>query len=78
LGAILYIILTALLPFKQAFDHNYFNFLKNPEAHLKHYGKKLEPQAIDLIMSMLTQDPNERFSIEQILSHPWMTQECAT
>lgn len=36
-------------------------------------GAALSDDAIDLLQSMLMADPNDRLSLRQILSHPWVT-----
>eukprot|EP01119_Soliformovum_irregulare_P021612 TRINITY_DN7232_c0_g1_i1.p1 TRINITY_DN7232_c0_g1~~TRINITY_DN7232_c0_g1_i1.p1 ORF type:complete len:275 (+),score=45.06 TRINITY_DN7232_c0_g1_i1:91-915(+) len=36
------------------------------------FTKTLSPPALDLLTKMLESDPKKRFSIKQVLSHPWI------
>lgn len=70
LGVILYVMLTATMPFD---DSNIAQFLVKVEN-----GDYPEPCGVsdaakDLIGRMLEPNPSARITISEILSHPWMT-----
>lgn len=73
LGVILYIMLVGYPPFfgdtqKQIVDqivHGHYVFHESK-------WKDISNEAKDLIMNMLVVDPVKRFTIEQILAHPWV------
>lgn len=37
--------------------------------------QQVSPSVIDLLKNMLKVDPEERYSIEQVCSHPWIAQD---
>lgn len=75
LGAILYMMLTNTIPFKRAGDKYYNNFISDPASHVKHFteGKKLSKKALNLIVMMLHEDPEQRFSLEDVKDHPFLS-----
>ncbi|MBE3048630.1 protein kinase [Candidatus Bathyarchaeota archaeon] len=38
------------------------------------FNKQTDTEVVDLIDSMLVVDPEQRFTIDQCMAHPWMTQ----
>lgn len=49
------------------------NLEKNQGSSPKSSSTAPSDDAIDLLQSMLMADPNDRLSLRQILSHPWVT-----
>lgn len=47
-------------------------FLPRPQTLLVHLTN---PPTVDLIDSMLTVNPEKRFTVDQCLAHPWMTEK---
>ncbi|KAL3821047.1 hypothetical protein ACJIZ3_006952 [Penstemon smallii] len=72
-GVMLYILLTGVPPFwaeteKGIFDailRGYIDFESQPWPSISNSAK-------DLVRRMLTQDPKERITADQILEHPWI------
>lgn len=77
-AVVLFIMVTQCLPFDKAVpDDVYYNLIiKN---HSKTFwnifekeGVHLSPELKDLLLNMLQLEPHKRFSMEQILAHPWI------
>ncbi|KAF2071533.1 hypothetical protein CYY_007158 [Polysphondylium violaceum] len=80
LGAILYIILSGTPPFDDDTDEEMLSTPKLfqqivsgsyrfPERNWASISKL----ALDLVVKLLTVDPNQRYTIAQALNHPWIT-----
>lgn len=66
--------LTKIIKFSKKIEK--FNQLKEfllREEDIPIADANLSPEAIDLLRKMLKKKPFQRISIEQVLSHPWMT-----
>ncbi|KAG2223764.1 hypothetical protein INT45_003488, partial [Circinella minor] len=83
LGVMLFVTLAKTPPFYDPSSpqpatpeqHNaMLNRIKNGDYNFKgaEKWKKISEQAKDLIQKMLVVDPNERYTIKQILQHPWL------
>ena len=69
LGVILYAISAGKLPF----DHpNVIEIITLVATIEPDYPPTLSPMLTDLLKKMLTKDPNERITIEGVLTHPWL------
>jgi calcium/calmodulin-dependent protein kinase I len=74
-GVILYILLCGFPPFYE--DSTQLLFRKIQRAEFDYpspFWDETSEEAKDLINHMLVVDPEERFSIEQVLDHPWMNE----
>ncbi|KAG8743176.1 hypothetical protein FRC10_000321 [Ceratobasidium sp. 414] len=70
LGVILYCLLVGTLPF----DDDDENVMRDKIIAGQYENPDwLNPDVGDLISNILQQDPNKRYTISQILSHPWFT-----
>ena len=77
LGVILFVTLSGSFPFLhddklqlvRAIVNGHFSFYAN-----KHIWSNVSVSAKDLIRHIMVVDPRQRYSLQQILSHPWMTQ----
>eukprot|EP00002_Diphylleia_rotans_P000545 TRINITY_DN10287_c0_g1_i1.p1 TRINITY_DN10287_c0_g1~~TRINITY_DN10287_c0_g1_i1.p1 ORF type:complete len:499 (+),score=112.01 TRINITY_DN10287_c0_g1_i1:118-1614(+) len=67
-GVILYALLCGRLPFDDELIPNLFKKIKSGLFHLPGY---LSDQSRDLISRMLVVNPLERYTIDDIRSHPW-------
>ena len=76
LGVILFIIVQCLFPFAEArADDYYYKLLLS--GNLEKYwektsGSSLSPEFKDLVLRMLSHDPSQRLTIEEVAQHPWM------
>ncbi|KAH8884490.1 Pkinase-domain-containing protein [Thozetella sp. PMI_491] len=79
LGVVLYICLCGFPPFSDELYSRDFPFtlsqqIKNGRFdYPSPYWDSVGDPALDLIDSMLVVDPEKRFTVDQCLSHPWMT-----
>ena len=65
LGVVLYLMLTAQMPFLKALDRYYQILTQDSQTFMKDYCKtELTDDALDLILGMLRDDPKERLTIE--------------
>jgi serine/threonine protein kinase len=78
-GATLFVVVTGNMPLRRASldDDRYQYFIKNKkEKFWKNYVlTSVSEEFKSLINSMLSYDPSERPSLDDILSHPWMKME---
>ncbi|KAI8678433.1 hypothetical protein NCS55_00563900 [Fusarium keratoplasticum] len=80
LGVVLYICLCGFPPFSDELYSRDFPFTLSQQIksgrfdYPSPYWDSVGDPALDLIDSMLIVDPEKRFTIDQCLSHPWLTQ----
>ena len=89
-GIALYIMLSGTLPFsyknniKEKNEMNNSLSLSNNNNYELQYSiihkspkkiKKISSEARDLLQGLLNKDPNKRFTIEEILNHPWLKKD---
>ncbi|CAI4216532.1 unnamed protein product [Parascedosporium putredinis] len=80
LGVVLYICLCGFPPFSDELCSKDFPFNLRQQIrsgrfeYPSPYWDSVGDPALDLIDSMLVVDPERRFTIDQCLNHPWMTQ----
>ncbi|KAK8615284.1 hypothetical protein V6N13_069061 [Hibiscus sabdariffa] len=75
-GVMLYILLCGVPPFWAENDNGIFSeilggkvdFTSNP-------WPSISPQAKDLVKQMLTLDPKERLTAQEVLNHPWIKED---
>ncbi|CAD6186154.1 unnamed protein product [Caenorhabditis auriculariae] len=67
-GIILYALLCGQLPFDDKHVTTLFQKIRAGTYYMPHY---VEPQAADLIRSMLCVDPIKRATMKEIIHHPW-------
>lgn len=72
LGVLLYAMLCGAIPFKA---ENMLELLKVVRASPLTFPAAVSDNAKNLIKGLLTVNPYQRFSIPEILSHPWMLDE---
>jgi calcium-dependent protein kinase len=73
-GVILYVMLTGNFPFHAKKYEEVFEKILNKPFEIKHLkNSKCSLQAIDLISKLLIKNTEERFSIEEALSHDWFS-----
>ena len=74
LGIILYILINTRLPY-EADRYAESKLRKLMQMEVPFEGPRWQqanPQVVDLLKNMLKVDPEERYSIEQVCSHPWI------
>ena len=75
-AVVMFILVRGIFPFKEALKEEFFfNYLVN--KNYTDYWKKVESTYLsadcrDLLQRMLSYDPAERPSIEEISVHPWI------
>jgi len=75
-GIVLFIMLVGLPPFEWASaDDPRFRLINRGglKQLIEQWQKPISLEAIDLLQSMLREDPRERLSLFQIMHHPWVT-----
>jgi len=74
-GAVLFMMLTGAPPYqKPTPSDESFQWImagKIPEL-LEAWDRKLSPEALDLLQGMLRINPTERYTLEEVMNHPWM------
>ncbi|OAA73983.1 Serine/threonine-protein kinase domain protein [Cordyceps fumosorosea ARSEF 2679] len=81
LGVVLYICLCGFPPFSDEllsadFPYNLSQQIRSGRFdYPSPYWDSVGDPALDLIDSMLVVDPEKRFTVDQCLSHPWLTQQ---
>ncbi|KAF9879250.1 hypothetical protein CkaCkLH20_03483 [Colletotrichum karsti] len=81
LGVVMYICLCGFPPFSDELYSKDFPFTLSQQIkggrfdYPSPYWDSVGDPALDLIDSMLVVDPERRFTIDQCLNHPWMTQK---
>ena len=78
LGVMLFMILTAMEPFKKVDDIWYRRLMHDPVRAMDARKIPIDPSALDLIVKMVKFQPSERISMDQVMQHPWITAEKAT
>ncbi|KAG7050610.1 CAMK/RAD53 protein kinase [Colletotrichum scovillei] len=80
LGVVLYICLCGFPPFSDELYSKEFPYTLSQQIksgrfdYPSPYWDSVGDPALDLIDSMLVVDPERRFTVDQCLNHPWMTQ----
>ena len=84
LGVVLYAILIGNLPFDIGFSErcehvDYISFhssvlnaIVNKEFNMDSAWESIPAGAKDLIRNLLVKDPNERYTVDEVLKHPWI------
>uniref|UniRef100_A0A6T8AW03 Protein kinase domain-containing protein n=1 Tax=Prymnesium polylepis TaxID=72548 RepID=A0A6T8AW03_9EUKA len=78
LGVLLYVILSGCSPFNGEEEEQLLKLVA--EAKYEFYEKEWEhisAEAKELISKLLVVDPNERYTMEQVVAHPWLTDAVA-
>eukprot|EP00806_Schmidingerella_arcuata_P000006 Macronucleus_1002.p1 GENE.Macronucleus_1002~~Macronucleus_1002.p1 ORF type:complete len:302 (+),score=87.86 Macronucleus_1002:1-906(+) len=77
LGIILYTLISSHLPFEadQYTTENMVNLIECEIPFDKPEWQNISPGCIELLSHMLKNDQTRRFSIKQVLTHPWVTTE---
>jgi serine/threonine protein kinase len=77
LGVILYIMCVSFPPFHDGDCRDHlFNQIVNGDYNFNHQRWKNVPSQVkDLISRMMTVDQSKRITIDEVLSHPWLSQE---
>ncbi|KAK4128737.1 Pkinase-domain-containing protein [Parathielavia appendiculata] len=81
LGVVLYICLCGFPPFSDELERDDFPYKmvdqirKGLFDYPSPYWDPVGDPALDLIDSMLVVDPERRFTVDQCLAHPWLTQK---
>lgn len=75
-GVILFIMVQGIFPFSEARTDEYFYKLLI-DGDMKTYwektgGENLSDEFKDLITKMLSYDPSNRPTVEELVNHPWM------
>jgi len=74
MGVILYILLSGIHPFQIADEDLMLDNIQNGKWNwVGPNWPRISPEAKDLIVNMMNINPNLRFTIDQCLTHPWMT-----
>jgi len=79
-GIVLFIMLIGLPPFEWASsDDPRFRLICRGGLRqlVEQWQRPISLDAIDLLQSMLREDPRDRLSLFQILHHPWVTEDCS-
>ncbi|KAH7289952.1 hypothetical protein KP509_30G025300 [Ceratopteris richardii] len=72
-GVILFILLSGVPPFWAETEQGIFDaILKGQIDYSSDPWPSISHGALDLVKKMLTQDPKERLTAAQVLSHPWI------
>jgi len=73
LGVILYIMLCGFPPFYHTDTAQLYEQIKSASYSFPDpYWRDISPEAKDLVMRMLTLDPQQRISATEVLQHPWL------
>ncbi|CAM0142812.1 hypothetical protein VKS41_002624 [Umbelopsis sp. WA50703] len=72
MGVTLYCLIYGHLPFPKANVLELFESIRNDPVP---YEPNTNPELVDLLQKMLTKDPEERITVNQIREHPWVTQD---
>jgi len=74
MGVILYILLSGIHPFQIADEDLMLDNIQNGKWNwVGPNWPRISAEAKDLIVNMMTLDPNNRYTIDQCLTHTWMT-----
>ena len=75
LGVIVFVLLCGCLPFDDDSQTVPSDELVRAKFVLRfpRWARNLSPSAKDLLSKLLNVDPNERYSAEQALAHPWVS-----
>jgi len=51
--------------------------MTNQETFIERRQIQINKTSLNLIVDMLKEDPTERYTIDQVLKHPWLNEEMA-
>ncbi|GJP74613.1 hypothetical protein CLOP_g5171 [Closterium sp. NIES-67] len=76
LGCVLFFLLAGVVPFRGATKEETFERIM--ECHVDRALRlppwpRISPGAKDLVRRLLTKDPRERITLQEVLRHPWIT-----
>mmetsp|Transcript_9354 Transcript_9354/g.20426 ORF Transcript_9354/g.20426 Transcript_9354/m.20426 type:complete len:357 (-) Transcript_9354:319-1389(-) len=75
LGVIMYILLCGYPPFYHENQAKLFQQIKQGRFKFdQEFWAQVSDSAKDLISKLLVVDPNQRYTVEQLLEHPWIVQ----
>ena len=74
-GVVLYAMLTGTLPFRASPGRDVADHILRDSPV---YPLSMSPLARDLIDGLLTKDPMLRLTLDQVRTHPWVTQSCCS
>ena len=76
LGIILYTLICSHLPFPSQLyqDQNEQKLLELEIEYEDEAFQQVNPSCVELLKGMLKKDPNDRWNIFDVLSHPWTTE----
>lgn len=72
LGVLLFILVTGTMPF---YDENMSNLANKILFAEATYPENLSPNLVDILQRMLTKNPQNRITIDQLIMHPWVAKE---
>jgi serine/threonine protein kinase len=76
IGVIMYILLCGFPPFYAEDDDDLFDLtIEGDYSYPSPFWDHVSAEAKDLIDRMLQTDPKKRYTCEQILKHPWLTEK---
>jgi serine/threonine protein kinase len=74
MGVITYVLLAGYPPFYDEDQKKLFKKIKEGKYHFhEDYWGNTSPEAMDLIRKMLCVNQKDRWSAQQLLTHPWIT-----
>eukprot|EP00271_Cylindrocystis_brebissonii_P001640 TRINITY_DN11907_c0_g4_i1.p1 TRINITY_DN11907_c0_g4~~TRINITY_DN11907_c0_g4_i1.p1 ORF type:complete len:276 (+),score=25.23 TRINITY_DN11907_c0_g4_i1:2-829(+) len=77
LGVILFALLSGRLPFCGATTEETFECVKRGIVHLRSPSwQGISPAAKAIVRRLLTQNPDERLTMEELMADPWLHQSC--
>jgi len=72
LGVLAYELLTGNVPFDST---TYDDLVRIVSTKPVKFPKHMDPKLMDLLSGMLTKDTRKRFTLQDVVNHPWMQQQ---